>query len=444
MHEDEHHAADAYQIRLSEILNLADTNTLQKLFKGLDITNPIQEQIWFNAKLYLESNINLKLNIPNRRYYRDRYVQYPKSQALLNREDLKYFTLFFSEEFQVKEMISFDYFENRLNRRFPFIDKTSRTNKLWNDEEKKSNCIKQVYDSYNLWEGEVYRPLAKKSTEAKTKSISENLIAQKLILLFQNGQPKFYISNPDANEIKEVAYEDVFKIKGYKYIHSDLLIFAEMDYYPEEFEDSRFLYNSSKSYIILDSHSRKKENWYFEKNNNCRWELSSNLILYKYIFDEDILNSTLYSLVHINKPIILKGGLKINRKREYLKGFGPSIICNKKCDVIYGNKKCEYNPEFSEIGLYKVRTENYRDVEFNILSKPEKSLVIVESKNKGWNLKTYSVEENFNIEGLCIKLDLVDEKSHIREWLNANIKKAKKVNYEGKNILIKAIYNSAK
>jgi len=439
MHEDDHNAADAYQVRLGELLDLEDISILQRLFKGFDITNPIQEQLWFKAKHYIESNFNLKLEIPPKRYYRERFVQYPKSQALLNTEDLKYFTLFFSEEFQVKEIISFEYFKNRLNTRFPFIYNTNRAIKLWNDEEKKSNCIKQVYDSYNLWEGEIFRPLAKKSNESKTKSISENPIAQKLILLFENKQPKFYISNTDTNEIKEVEYQNLFKIKGYKYIHTDLLIFAEMEYYPEEFEDSRFLYNSSASYIVLAPNSRKREYWYFEKSNDGKMELFSNLMLYKYSFEEGILITYLNSLVHSNKPIILKGGLKINRKREYLVGFGPSIMCDRKFDVIYRNKKCEYNPELSESGLYKIRIDSYRDLEFEIVPKPEKSLVTVQPKYKGWNLKTLFVEENFNIEGLSIKLNLVDDKKPIREWLNANIKKAKKVKYEGKNILIKAI-----
>jgi hypothetical protein len=444
MHNDGRNADDNYKVRLSELLNLEDANILQNLFIGIDLVNPVQEKLWHNAKIYIETNLKQKLDIPNRRNNAGRYVQYPKSQALLNTEDLKYFTLFFSEEFQVKEIISFEYFKNRLNTRFPFIYNTNRAIKLWNDDEKKSNCIKQVYDSYNLWEGEIFRPLAKKSNESKTKSIPENPIAQKLILLFENKQPKFYISNTDTNEIKEVEYQNLFKIKGYKYIHTDLLIFAEMEYYPEEFEDSRFLYNSSASYIVLAPNSRKREYWYFEKSNDGKMELFSNLMLYKYSFEEGILVTYLNSLVHSNKPIILKGGLKITRKREYLVGFGPSIICDRKFDVIYRSKKCEYNPELSESGIYKIRIDSYRDLEFEIVPKPEKSLVTVQPKYKGWNLKTLFVEENFNIEGLCIKLNLDNQKRPIQEWLNANIKKAKKEKYRGKNILIKAIYNSVK
>ena len=58
MHNDGNNAEDNYKIRLRNLLNLEDENALQKLFIGLDKINHIQEEIWQNAKIYLENNIN--------------------------------------------------------------------------------------------------------------------------------------------------------------------------------------------------------------------------------------------------------------------------------------------------------------------------------------------------------------------------------------------------
>ncbi|MEI9954885.1 MAG: hypothetical protein WDM90_00885 [Ferruginibacter sp.] len=64
MHEDETNSAEANQIRLCEILELEELSLLQSLFKGGDIINPIQEQIWHSAKLFLQKNLNQNLDLP--------------------------------------------------------------------------------------------------------------------------------------------------------------------------------------------------------------------------------------------------------------------------------------------------------------------------------------------------------------------------------------------
>jgi hypothetical protein len=437
MHNDGYHAEDNYKVRLSNLLSLEDENTLQNLFIGEDFTKPIQEEIWENSKIYLEDNFNKKLDIPDRKNNAGRYVQYPKSQALLNTEDLKYFTPFFSEEFQLKEIFSLDYFNNRLNARFKYIEKTSRASRLFNEEDKRDNCIKQVYDYYNLWDGQVYAPAIK---EQQTPSKYLNTIAQKIILLFDKNQPKFYVIDQQTSISKEISTEDIFTLEHYKYIYNkDFIIFKEIDH-QEEYEDSRFIYSSFQYYILIDSNLRLKERKYLERNNLNRIQLSSNLILYKYFPDETITESPLSSMFHIDHPVLLKGGLKINRKNEYLNGYGPSICYDKKFEIIYEFKKCEYKPE-SPVGLYKVRTENYRDIEFYIVEN-KRSPIIIQSKLKGWHLKKYTIENDSNLEGCCITR--TEEKEVLQEWINANLKKEKGKKYEGGNILIKVLNNSSK
>lgn len=443
MHEDESNAADAYQVRLCEILKLENTNLLQNLFKGEDIANPIQEEIWHNAKHYFKTNLNQELEIPEKKFCAGRYVQYPKSQALLTTEDLRHFTVFFAEYFQINEEFSFDYFKTLLNNRYHFIDKTSRIIKLWNDEGKRERCIKQVYDYYNFWDGEIYATSNKKTNRGIIKHQIKKADTVKLILLYKEGEARFFTTTQDGVEINQVPTQNLLQLKDYKYIHKNLMIFNEFEYYPGEYEDSRFLYNSVKSFILLDCNFRQQEHYYLEKNHEIKLELSSNLIVYKCSFETIIKNSPLNSFIQYNRPVFLKGGIKINRKNDYLKGYGPTIIADQQFDVIYEFNKCKYNREFADVGLYKIRTDNFKDFEFCILERTE-PCTTVQSKGRGWNLKSFFVEDTYDIEGYTIQLASVVKITPIRKWINANIK-IKKIDYENETSIInKALYNSKK
>jgi hypothetical protein len=68
MENDKESTAEAYQIKLRKLLGLNDDSCLQNLFKGLDPANPIQEQIWYQAKVYLKKEHNLVLQIPSRKF----------------------------------------------------------------------------------------------------------------------------------------------------------------------------------------------------------------------------------------------------------------------------------------------------------------------------------------------------------------------------------------
>jgi hypothetical protein len=59
MHSDGVNSADAYKVRLCEILELENSTQLQSLFQGGDLLNPLQEQIWYDAKAFLESEYHL-------------------------------------------------------------------------------------------------------------------------------------------------------------------------------------------------------------------------------------------------------------------------------------------------------------------------------------------------------------------------------------------------
>lgn len=435
MHDDGKNAADAYKIRLREILNVEDDNSLQQLFRGNYTNNPIQEEIWFKAQTYLKNEFNLMLEIPSRTIYAGRYVQYPKSQALLTTEDLKYFTVFFSQEFQIKEIIPFEYFKKRLNASLDNIKMSSRVTNLWISNNKKDQCIKQVCNYYNLWEGEIFVPQSSNKYGVSTSlKKGPKFNQEKLLLVLNNGQPEFYST---LNTLERILEKDILNIVASK----KLIIFNELDFYQNEYEESSILYRNVESYILLDPNLRPLESGYLDRNNESRLEIYRNKILYKHKFNENITKSPLSKYFQSVNPVRLDGGLKVDRGNEYLKGYGPSIRSDMEYSVIHENCKCNYDPENADVGQYKIRTDYCRDIEINLVQE-QQSLYPIESRNKGWNFNTYSIENNHNIEGCLIKSSSVVKQDTIREWIDANLKSENMKAYKGDNILIKAINNS--
>ena len=437
MEKDDQNNANAYQIRLKSILNIENDYELQLLFKGNSI-KPIQEELWYEAKRYLKEEYNLNLEIPERKEHAGRYVQYPKSQSLLNSEDLKYFTVFFLEEFQIKEFIDFFYFENRFNSRLSSLNLSKRTLILLADPLKRKLCIHQVFNYYCNWDGEVFDFDISRKTILKTQIGSPDKY-HKLFLLFEQGLPVFYIND------KMIAENHIFTLIEYFKFHrnKNMIIFKESEYYPNEYENSRFIYMDTPCYILIDMIKRSYELESLENNNIGKIEIGDTYVLFKLKLSDNLRRSFLAEYINEPHPIKLSGGIRLNRKFEYLQGYGPTIFSNYEYVIIFESKKYEYSPEKSSIGLYKIRVDNYPDVEFTIINKAEQ-LDCIKSKRKGWNLKCLCIDEKFDLEGLIINSDKRNNKSLIREWIQINLKSSfsKKFKYTSNNLLIKAIANS--
>lgn len=442
MQKDDQNAEDAYQVRLCETLGLDDNYTLQALFRGADKHNPIQEEIWFSAKDYLLKALNLDLEIPERTKYAWRYVRYPISQALLNTEDLKHFTILFAQEFKVKEDLPFAYFKNCLEASLSNIKLTRRAIDLLNEFTKREKCLRQVYDFYNIWEGEVYykpsekralgKPLPKKLTSDRTT----------LLLTFKEEQPCFYVFDiEDSKVLREVGANEIFALNDFSPVHDGLIFFNELEYYPNEYESARFLYPESVCYILLNKYTRPAEYRFLECNSLTARAIGRDTFLFKCQFINKKA-SILSRFFQVKNPVQLVGGLKINRRKEYLKGFGPSIKCDVNHWVIKGHYQCHYHPQQAESGVYKVRVSNFKDVEFAIVDNRE-LCGQVPSKGKGWNLLAYHASSDYHLEGCLVNGNFQSLQDDIRLWINAHLKRKGEEKYTGSNLLIRTITNAA-
>ncbi len=440
MHDDGTNAADAYQIRLRDLLNLEDNNQLQILFSGSNSLSPPQVEIWEAAKKYLKYKFHLKLEIPLKTKYAGRYVQYPKSQALLTTEDLRCFTSFFSEEFRVDESLPLFYFEKRFYACLPNIQITNRVRALISDVNKKERCIKQVFNYFNNWNGDIYHKYTKAKQHKSTgKEGKNNRVKNELFLILRNNIPKFYFFEPSSNNSSsEISGDDLFKSKSFFPFYSGLIFFTQSEYYLSEFEESRFVDISRTSYVLVNKMIKSNEFLFLEMNNKNRIEITSSCFLYELNFDEDVSRRYFEKYIQPSTLIKLLGGIRISRKREYLVGYGPVINSPTDFAVIYAFEKHDYNPETSPAGTYKIREDNSKDIEFTLINSRELENIIP-PRNSGWVYTNYTTGKNPDVEGCLVrKTNSPQQHISIRDWINVNIGEK----YLGDSILLKAIDKS--
>ena len=437
MQRDNINAEDAYKIRLCQILNLSDNQELHALFKGDSAERPLQEEIWYSAKYFFKKHFNQDLHIPARTIYAGRFVQYPKSQSLLNLEDLKHFTSFFATEFLPGETIPFPFFKQRLEADLLNLQLTNRAWEILQEGQKREKCLQQVFEYLNAWDGTIFTPLKGKAVE---KGKSSNLIKHHSVLLIvERGLPKFYLVDRQGGTfMQETAVEQLLYLSTVVRHHKGLFILTETDY-PDEYEAGRFILRERLCYLLLDRIHRNSECQFLEKNNLGRYEVGPNQILYAYRHEKS--HRFLIHLVQNANPVKLTGGIRTTRSKEFLEGYGPSIIGSSDFKVIYENMGCEYIPHEAACGTYKVRVDHFRDFGFQIV-KPIPLSINVPSKEAGWSIAQYKISDTFDIEGLSMAT--IAKKIDVpigRQWIYTNMK-GRRDSRLCKQVLLKAINNS--
>lgn len=437
MHKDKINAEDAYKIRLCQLLDLAGNQELHALFKGDSADRPVQEEIWYSAKHFFKKHFRQDLDIPARTMYAGRYVQYPKSQSLLNLEDLKHFTSFFATEFYPGETLPFPFFKQRLEAALLNLQLTNRTWEIIQESQKREKCLQQVFEYFNTWDGTIYIPVKGKAVEkGKSTRITQH---HSVLLVLEGGHPTFYsVDRQGGALVQEIAAEQLFCLGTIIRHYKGLFILTETDY-PNEYEAGRFILKEKLCYILLDRTKRSAESQFLEKHNQGRFEVGPNKILYAYRHENT--HRFLIHLVQQANPIKLACGIRTGRSREFLEGFGPSISGINDFRVIYDNMSCEYNPHEAACGIYKVRVDHFRDIEFRIV-KPKPLSLNIPSKAAGWNMAQYMISEVFDIEGLSMTSVTKPVDVRIgRQWIQANLQ-GRGASRQNQLVLLKAINNS--
>lgn len=383
--------ATNFKLRFSQIAGFASFQDVELAFRNPYKGMPIQEYIWMQAKNFLYKEYNLHLVIPQPSAYAGRYVQYPKSQIVLNDEDLKEYVDFFIELEKKYEGISESEFQRHYqNNIFRFSSSFVRKNNLnvsLSSLESKIK-LKQIFDFYcsGNWSKPENKGLSNKSYSEK----------ESYALTIVNNEIKVYDSF-----CREVSFPETLKVKARK---GDVIMFKRSPDYFDEYDLTDVLeLNIEKVWIISKCNVRLMEVL------SQRLALISieyeGMLIYRGTFSENSVPSELTHKVAESFPVRLKG-FKLSRKMEYLRAYAPEII--KKSDIsisVYcnGNRLYEYDPRNAEIGKYTIRIPGYSSLSFDIVDSPELK-GIVNDPVQGWKTSTFSIEDtDYDMQGFLLK-----------------------------------------
>ena len=435
MHNDEIITENAYIKRFETLL---DNNVrTQLLFKGVSNEKLyLQDKIWTSAKEYIISKGYLS-NIPNPKEKAHRNVQYPKSQALLNTEDLRSLTPFFQKiNLQPEENISFNCFrELLLSYQFTSsIYLTRRAKRLFEDETNMSNLFAQIFNFYQLWDGTVY---------LKDDESLEIIRAFPLIFYWEEQELIYEGEDNTIIDLKNV-FSQLSEI-DFKPYHRKLLIFSNIPQYPDDFQLTRFIEVGQEVVFILDR-SYKASIFGYVSDRGQKIDFGNHTVI-RFTITEKDLNGVLGKYIKAY-PIKLRYGLRLGRKNIWLEGAGPIVSITEEVTEAWINEeriKVKNNTiSFTNkpIGEYVIRIRNHTKIKFTI-AKPIFSAtpILAENKEK-WILPRWSFEkgDDISLHGLTINFSKNRNEHPIRYWINDQLNK----DFNSNNKAVVKLYKQTK
>lgn len=414
MESDNHYTAADYKSRLSEVLGVAKEQ-LQTLFAAADrFEQPVQERIWEAMRVFVDEEFGQQLDLPKPTTYAHRYTQFPKSQSLLNTEDLRHFTLFFYQTFEENEEVAYTYFKERLTQTIN-ITKTRHSVRVMEDPDKTERCYRQIYQFFNTWDGEVFDPEQQKVIR-KANSLQGDFHRQ-LFLRFEEGEPIFLAG--DKMQILQAISANDFFARAQRIRRQRGLLFLTLDeYYPEEYEAARYFFGDQACYVLLDKQQSSVEKQFLENRSNTKIDVSERLRLYRY--DPTSAHPPIFFKKYMRpyRHIFFSGGIRVNRSREYLAGFGPMINSDSAFRVLYKNRKVAYAPATAELGMYVIRRDEKKDQFFQIVGSLPLQQPVPEI-SFGWNLSIYQPSIHPDIEGCVyrVTVPMTQPINVSREWI---------------------------
>ncbi|MGJ1417635.1 hypothetical protein [Sphingobacterium multivorum] len=393
---------------------------LAGFFSELFAGEYVQELIWNRAKNYLAKNFDFHLIIPNNTEGPGRYIQFPKSQVVLNKEDLKEIAEKVLINLNLEKAISEEEFNRTFYTRFLTQSFNSKNNKSKDDITTRDIFLKQVFNYYNSGE---WNSLANRKETSKRNRKTTYFIEFGL-----EDSIHFY-----ENTTEVYLVHEIFKGGG---VHIFERIAGSV-----EFEKSSLFSLNTELVLISSSHLEVET----KINHN-----HSGLNIVRCLFsNKDDVPEYLRNRIRDIKdevPVYLKG-VRLGHTWNYIQNFGPEIM-GENYSVLYTdlNRPKEqfiledYNSLSCKPGLYKVRVAGFTSLQFIVLDLKES--ILVDASDSGLNLNSFTIVTT----GALLKGILLcghssvghNKKVNINDWVKANTNQG----YSSTNNLLKSIkYN---
>jgi len=447
MHEDESYSQREYTPRLVKILSISSIR-LKSYFEGNTKKDErLQESIWQKAKSHF-SREGYNLEIPSPSTHAWRYVKYPLSQVLFNTEDLRSITQYFELlGLRPKERFEFVEFEVLVEKTL-FINNNDFLTKhackvIKDDSIDGIKLLKQVFQFYNSWNGEVYKidpELTNIENSSRTK-----ISAYKVLLTFFDREITIYFSLADDRFVK-IELTSLFNTlseNGLSYNQELPFFFNKLEKYDADFEKSRYLYPGQETIILIDKTKHGNSCRFLKNNGFDNVYEDENLVLY-HIIDVEKLGELLpffADYIKIPNPLKLQYGIKLGRNK-WMHGAGPTVTGMDCFDIYKENEKIEnLGNNLSDItpGEYLIRTSDFNPIKFEIVSLSGIDNAI-ETTRRGWSFTDWSISPEYNLEGLLF-LRPKRNNNPIRDWMMLNTNRYNKAEILN-TVVNKALYRS--
>lgn len=398
-----------YRDQFAEIIGLRDVNDFNTL-SSEQVTSKlsVQEFTWLSAVEYFKKR-SILINIPDLRTRRDRYVQFPKSQIILNYEDLKEYAIFFKSIKEEFESISFEDFKKfYINNISAFRNSFRRINNIksdneWSEIEKKIK-IKQIFDYYctENWE-KIFR---KENIKGKVSKVNYVI---KLI------DDQFLLFDEHHNNIDD--FNSFIRKKRF-------MMFKKNIDYPNEYESGNyFSQNDSIIFIVYNSPANYNEIRILKKNfqYDSYESKKDNFIVFKIIHSEQLPDFLTNKFVS-SHPIELEG-FKVSGKKQYFVTHPPKIKCLKDVTyhIFFQKRKIQKN-EINKVGTYSIKVNGYSNYNFELLESPVLNYSSGTNKNSlVFKSLNYLDDKVATISGLQIKYENKSnvESLTIKNWIKS-------------------------
>lgn len=418
--------------RLSQYLDIS-TNKLQELYRLY------QDSLWQGLVEWTTEN-NFNICIPEMKSGKGRFVQYPLSQALLNKEDLKNAPkLFENVGLKLDENLNLGNFTTLItdSDRYIFPTHYYRVKTRLMKEGQIEMLYMQLFDFYNnVWNGEY----PEEEEEKREKGGKRYVIHKsKTNLVLDNQLENLEIVNHQNEVLRRFALNNslLFGLinKEYRLFYSNLLIFSkDVDY--NEWVDCRYLNLGEEQVIVCMSHSIVKLKIH-ELDQNYEDFSNQYFSIFKVRLSNEMPNHYYWDdyLYRVKKNYKFEFGLKLSRN-AWMLGAGPMITFTEETDVWINGKKqilnednlCIYCRDYPH-GTYRLKVKGCQVERFSI----EKPAVFHIDDKHGWQIdkldaKWQPNEDKYQIEGLSTCFPIQTEKTNARTWINALTKQNKNKN----------------
>nr|WP_068887305.1 hypothetical protein [Pedobacter panaciterrae] len=383
----EHDGIDSdkmYRSRFVKLTSMESVFFLDACFREPYMGQPIQEVIWAKACNNF-MNDGICIFLPPTHNSANRYVQFPKSQVILNREDLKEYKPLLRQLEEESPMISFDDFKMHLTRVMPEYKKQiKRFNNLRKDLSILEKAIRdnQIFNFYcSDWEDTYDREVIKKLRKQQKSCVA--CVDYNQVELFDNN----------FESLSSSSFPDV-----------EWLFFKQGDYQNEFWLQNKLEYD--RDFLICYPNGRNVLG-IGEPLQYC----AGKAVFVRVNFSKDNIPASLKLYVIESYPIYIRG-VQVNRSNVFISGAGPFLELLREIEYaihFQGQKLDKFPANISEPGHYVIRISSFPDLSFSVIDS-QVPVNMIPSNGTGRNLSNYRLSNSGNrMEGALGFFEEIEE-----------------------------------